>query len=228
MREYAFFKKLCELPFVDAIYRFGGTDEHEELSLAVLCPEANDADWNKVRKIAHEADILVKVEVTRLDRVPENTTLRARIEREREALFIRETKSHASLMHELLTLMQWHIKVLQDAMEKEFASAEERRKTLAEHFRKTLRHFWRYARKALIVHGVRAHSPLATLKNANMEGWLKDRALWEQMFHDWQHLIPHGTKDALERIEKKLPEYVGAIEAAAEKIKKAVISEVKK
>lgn len=227
LREYDFFKKLAELPFVDAIYVYGShahgsADERSDVNLAVLCPDANETDWNKVRRVVEEADMLVKVEAVRWDRIPPNTTLRARINLERVPLFIRESRSHASMMSDIFTLMQWHLKVFADAAAKEFPTPQERRATLVEHFRKTTRYFWRLCRHALIVYGVRTYSPLSTFKSAVMEGWLPDREFWEQLYHDWQHLIPQGTPEALEQIEQRLPDYMKALEQAAGTIQKAV------
>src|SRR6185312_15686766 len=111
-----------------------------------------------VHAMVEKADALVKVEATRLDRVPPNTTLRARIEMERVPLFIRTAHIHASELEDVFTLMQWHMKVLTDAMQKPYETPQERNVTLTEHFRKSMRYFWRLTRKALITHGIRTYS----------------------------------------------------------------------
>ncbi len=227
LREYEFFQKLTALPFVDALYVFGSrargdADERSDIDLAVLCPEATEAEWRQVLKIAEEAAILLRVKATRWDRVGPNDSFYKQIDREKEPVFIRTPAQRREMMPELFRMMSWHIKVLEDAMAATYASPKERRTAVIEHFRKTLRYFWRLARQALILHGLRTHSPLSTLKHAYAEGWLKERAEWENIFDDWQLLLPHAMPEVGDRIEKAVPAHLAAIEKAVQNIQKAV------
>lgn len=78
--DYRFFKQLCELPFVDAIYLYGSRargdhDEWSDVDLAIECPKATTGQWLDVLEIAENADILVDVQVTRMDEIKDEVFL---------------------------------------------------------------------------------------------------------------------------------------------------------
>ncbi|MCB9493600.1 MAG: nucleotidyltransferase domain-containing protein [Epsilonproteobacteria bacterium] len=93
---YSFFKKLTQLPFVDAIYLFGSrargvSDEHSDIDLAIVCPQANEYDWLEVVKIIEQADTLLKIDCLRLDALS-SKKLKKNILEEKKILY--ERNSH--------------------------------------------------------------------------------------------------------------------------------------
>ncbi len=93
--ERKFFKKLCELSFVDEIWLYGsrarGTNyEKSDIDLAIVCPRATSVEWREVRDIIEEADTLFKIHCVQFDTLSEEDTFRKTILRDRVVLYQRE------------------------------------------------------------------------------------------------------------------------------------------
>lgn len=225
--EYAFFHKLTEFPFVDAVYLYGSRakgehTERSDIDLAVLCPEATDAEWNQVRELMESAPILVSIDVIRWDTVPRNSTFRQGILRERLPVFVRRASRHADTMAEIFAMMDWHLKLLRDTLEQAHAAPDVRHRALASAYQRCFRYLWRSCRRALALYGLHTHSPLSTFKHAYMEGWLPQRKLWEAMYRDWLNLMPDDAPDTLATLAARLPGYLSAMEGVTATLKAAV------
>ncbi len=90
---YRFFKQLCALPFIEAIYLYGsrarGTGgEWADVDLAISADAMTECGWRDVLRIAETADILVPVEVVWLEQVKDGV-LRQEIERDKTLLWQR-------------------------------------------------------------------------------------------------------------------------------------------
>lgn len=226
-REYPFFRKLTELTFVDAIYVYGSyanndSDVRSNINLAILCPEAIDNEWRLVTQIVNNAEPMVTVEVIRWDKTPIGSPFQAQIDRNKMPIFIREDASIQAELHEIYGLLHWHIKLVRDVRDLTQGTPVERQAMQSEHFQKAVHYFWRMARRALILYGLRTHAPLSTLKHAYMEGWLEDRSLWEKLFYHWKRLVPLGDAQSLAQLEAAIPAYLGALEQASTTIRKAI------
>ncbi|WP_107851126.1 nucleotidyltransferase domain-containing protein [Oceanimonas marisflavi] len=93
-KHYHFLGELAALPYVEAIYLFGSRArgdhrERSDIDLAVFCPEASEQDWLKVLSVIEQADTLLTIDCVRLDAEPENSPLRAAIERDKKVLYER-------------------------------------------------------------------------------------------------------------------------------------------
>lgn len=89
--DYRFFKQLCALPCVEAVYLYGSRargdhDEWSDVDLAIDCPEATAGEWLDILEIAENADILVEVQVTRLDRI-QDEVFRAQVTKYQKVLY---------------------------------------------------------------------------------------------------------------------------------------------
>jgi predicted nucleotidyltransferase len=92
---YAFFQRLAELPFVEAIWLFGsrarGTHaERADIDLAISCPSAGPLEWQAVLDVIEEADTLLRIDCVHLEREPLDSPLRHAIERECVPLYQRK------------------------------------------------------------------------------------------------------------------------------------------
>lgn len=90
---YQFFKELCNLPFIEAIYLYGSrargdNKERSDIDLAILCPTASEEDWLKIIDIIENADTLLKIDYVRMDDLS-NEVLKQNILEEKVILFER-------------------------------------------------------------------------------------------------------------------------------------------
>lgn len=69
---YAFFRALTALPFIEAVYLYGSrargdANAASDIDLAIVCPNATDAQWAMVGDVIDNADTLLKIDYVRLD-----------------------------------------------------------------------------------------------------------------------------------------------------------------
>ncbi|MEI7668782.1 MAG: nucleotidyltransferase domain-containing protein [Pseudomonadota bacterium] len=86
-----FFKKLCSLPFINAIYLYGsrarGTNsEYSDYDLAIDCPNATTSDWNDIVEFLAEAPFIDKIDSIRYDEL-EDGLLKEQIDKYKKVLY---------------------------------------------------------------------------------------------------------------------------------------------
>ncbi len=74
IKNYDFYYNLRTLPYVDEIWLFGSRSKGDETSrsdidLAILCPNASESEWQKIRAIIESADTLLKIDCIRFDKL---------------------------------------------------------------------------------------------------------------------------------------------------------------
>ena len=72
LNDNIFLRKIAALPFVDAIYLFGSRArgdhrERSDIDIAILCPEANENDWQSIIELIDDTDTLLPIDCIRLD-----------------------------------------------------------------------------------------------------------------------------------------------------------------
>jgi predicted nucleotidyltransferase len=93
--DYVFLKKLCELPFIDAIWLYGSRargDEQErsDFDIAILCPRAQRDDWLKIVEIIDSADTLLNIDYVRFDDLANISPLKKNILHDKKVLYERK------------------------------------------------------------------------------------------------------------------------------------------
>ena len=74
VKKYQFIEKIKNLPFVEKIILFGSRARGTQLSrsdidLAIVCPAANNKDWQDVLSIIDAADTLLLIDCLNFDTV---------------------------------------------------------------------------------------------------------------------------------------------------------------
>ncbi len=97
IKEYKFFKKLCELTFVDEIWLYGSrargdNQERSDIDFAIVCPRATRWEWLTLKDVIDEGDILFKIDCVRLDSLGEESEFRKNILRDHVVLYQRGEK----------------------------------------------------------------------------------------------------------------------------------------
>ena len=96
LNDYLFLQKIAALPFVDAIYLFGSRArgdhlERTDIDIAILCPNANERDWQSILQLIDDADTLLSIDCIRLDQESQNSALRMQIEQDKKLIYERRT-----------------------------------------------------------------------------------------------------------------------------------------
>jgi uncharacterized protein len=87
IKNFKFFKKLTDLPFVNTIILYGSRargdqQERSDIDLAIDCPYAQEMDWVAILDIIEEADTLLKIDCVRFDKLSDNNPLKQAIQRD--------------------------------------------------------------------------------------------------------------------------------------------------
>ena len=96
LNDYLFLRQIAALPFVDAIYLFGSRArgdhrERSDIDIAILCPKANENDWQSILELIDDADTLLPIDCIRLDQESQNSALRLQIEQDKKLIYERRT-----------------------------------------------------------------------------------------------------------------------------------------
>jgi len=95
--EYNFLKKLQDLPYIEAIWLFGSrargdNRERSDIDLAIVCPNASDADWLKIMELIEEADTLLKIDCIRFQKGTISNELYDNIIKEKKVIYAKNKK----------------------------------------------------------------------------------------------------------------------------------------
>lgn len=87
IQDYAFYKALIELDFIKEVWLFGSrargdNQERADLDLAISCPQATRADWDRVINIIENADTLLQIDCVRLEDLSKDAVLKQNILKE--------------------------------------------------------------------------------------------------------------------------------------------------
>ena len=92
LKNYLFLEKLQTLPVVEKIILYGSrargdNRERSDIDLAIVCPQANAADWQKIMDIIDDADTLLFIDCVRFDTLSDKNPLKDAIIRDGVVLY---------------------------------------------------------------------------------------------------------------------------------------------
>lgn len=95
IQDYKFIRQLQSLPYIEEIWLFGSRarEDHQERSdidLAVICPYANNPDWENIMNIIEDADTLLKIDCVRFDKKHINRELYKNILKDRKIIYVKD------------------------------------------------------------------------------------------------------------------------------------------
>lgn len=95
--DYKFFHSLKGLPFVDEIWLYGSRARGDakvrsDIDLAIVCPHANNIQWQKILDIIREADTLYKIDVVRFDTLSSDDKFTENVLKFKKVLFKKGSK----------------------------------------------------------------------------------------------------------------------------------------
>lgn len=88
-----FFKTLCSLPVVNAVYLYGSRargihTRYSDYDLAIDCPAASISEWNDMVEMLAEAPFIDKIDAVRYDEL-ETGLLKEQIDKYKKVLYVR-------------------------------------------------------------------------------------------------------------------------------------------
>lgn len=223
IKSYDFYYDLLILSFVDAIWLYGSrgrqtSTSQSDIDLAILCPKASAADWQKVEDIIRQADTLIKIDLVRFDELDPSSALYQNILRDKQVLFERKPNSfswYESFLElgEALDQLEEIINIPDSTNSYVLDAAIFRIKFNVELLWKTLK-------KICITEQYTVTSPRSVLQKAFEMRFLDDEGLWHVMLNDrneTSHI--YKRKLALE-IYARIPSYYKIMRDTYSKIKK--------
>ena len=192
VKNYAFYYDLRTLPFVQEIWLFGSRSkgsatERSDFDLAIICPDATEDEWQKIRALVEETDTLLKIDCIRFDTLNDDR-LRREIEKSKVVLFKR-VPNNFSWYDIFLDLGEALVR-FENVLKEEPAKAPYRVEAAIQIFEYTFELYWKLLKKVCIQQGLDATSPRNTLEQAYSIKLIDHESSWIKMLDD-RNLTSH-------------------------------------
>jgi uncharacterized protein len=97
LSKYSFLDVIQALPVVEKIILYGSrargdNSNRSDIDLAIVCPKASAADWQKIVDIIDNANTLLQIDCVRFDTLAENNLLKNEIIRDGVVLYEKEVR----------------------------------------------------------------------------------------------------------------------------------------
>jgi predicted nucleotidyltransferase len=225
IRDYNFFNQLKAVPCIDAIYIHGSRSrgdytENSDLDLAIVCPEATTEDWAKIQQIVNSGNLLLKIDLVRLDTLSSSNVFYKHIHDTKSLLYYRTTAEHIDVLKIKIAYFDTALKHLQEEVAKPAPQQDEQANARLKDFHFHIDLFIRsLVRRALLAVGIREYGPVLIMRYAVQMGWVKNRLLWEDILAAWQYTKETCAPEVRRDLLARLPEYTAAIKETFEIIK---------
>lgn len=219
VKDYSFYKKLVDLPFIEAIWLFGShargrAQKSSDIDLAILCPHASQDQWRAIRSIIDEADTLSKIDCIRYDHLSNDDPLKSSINKDKVVLFDR-TQNEIFQIH--LSLQQALARLDEMIDEPENRTSYVKDATI-QRFEFCIELFWKLLKKICQYEGEEVNSPRSVLLTSHKLGLIENEALWLDMMED-RNLTSHTYKDSLaQEIYKHIKGYGPILKTTFDKL----------
>jgi hypothetical protein len=195
LKSYQFFKKLCQLKFVDEIWLFGSrargdNEERSDIDLAIICPSANRTDWNLVTDIVNNADTFLKIDCIRFEKNTLTPEFYQNILKDKKVLYMKEF----AWKDNFYTLGN-AISRLKDVLShSQINELDYLRDATIQRFEFTIELFWKVLKKILAYEKIETSTPRDTLSKAYQYHMIQDEDIWLSMLDDLNN-TSHAYKE---------------------------------
>jgi nucleotidyltransferase substrate binding protein (TIGR01987 family) len=192
IKNYAFYYELRTLPFVQEIWLFGSRSkgsatERSDFDLAIVCPDATEDEWQKIRALLEESDTLLKIDCIRLDTLEDHRLL-SEIEKSKTVLF-RRVSNNFSWYDTFLDLGE-ALARFENVLKEDPSRNSYRVEAGIQIFEYTFDLYWKLLKKICIQQGLDATSPRNTLEQAYSIKLIDHESNWIKMLDD-RNLTSH-------------------------------------
>jgi nucleotidyltransferase substrate binding protein (TIGR01987 family) len=188
--QMTFFRKLCDLPFVDWIWLYGSrargeAGERSDIDLAVVCPQASEKDWMQVEKIIEEQeDILLKIDLIRFDQLAITDAIRLKILQDKIALFERKPQLKDPLWRIYFYDLGDALQRLEEALNTTIDTNRLAIDASIQRFEFCIELFWKNFKNFGALFGKESPSPRDAIMTAFALKWIDNEHLWLSMLKD--------------------------------------------
>lgn len=213
--EYQFFKDLCALPFVDAIYLYGSrsrseNSERSDIDIAILCPQASQDNWNEIVEIIHHSDTLLEIDFVRLDALSDQEPLKNNITKDKVLLYKRGLCNMNDLNDKLEQLGR-AIDRLEEVLQVPEDQTSYVKDASIQRFEFVFELFWKCLKKICFFEGFEVNSPRSSFKKAFSLNLLQEESLWLQMIEDRNRTSHTYQEELAEEIYHRIGNYLPLI-----------------
>jgi nucleotidyltransferase substrate binding protein (TIGR01987 family) len=221
LKSYLFFKKMCQLDFIDEIWLFGSrargdNQERSDIDLALICPRATPSDWRLVMEIVNNADTFLKIDCVRFQQNTLTPAFYNNILKDKKVVYMKEfvwKESFDTLGHALARLKD----VLSHA---EIDELDYLRDASIQRFEFTIELFWKVLKKILAYEKVATGTPRDTLSKAYQYHLIQDEDVWLSMLDDRNNTSHAYKEKEAQIIFEHIKNYYPVFEVTYQALKK--------
>lgn len=222
--DYRFFHKLETLPFIDKIWLYGSrarkdSRERSDIDLAIECPNATYADWQKVVDIIENADTLLKIDCIKLDDL-KDTGFKENLFHDKQLLFQKRRGS--------MTDARWKrnfddlgkaLERLKEALEEPIDKKRLNMDAAIHRFEFCIELFWKSFKNFLEREGRQVLSPRNAVAQAYQMQLFDNETLWLQMLDDRNAMSHHYEQNSADEIYARIQTYYPEMQTIYDKMK---------
>ena len=214
MTKYKFIKNIARFPFVEEVWLYGSrargdNADRSDFDLAIICPNATNADWQSIMAIIDNADTLLKIDCIRFDTLSDNDKLKSNIISSKRILYQKQGHYMGKLLwQDHFENLGKSIAALQEVLDlPDVDKVSYLRDATIQRFEFAVELYWKVLKKFLAYEKVEATTPRDVLNKAFQYHFVDDESTWLSMIDDrnsTSHI--YSAEEAL-RIFVKIKEY---------------------
>jgi len=222
IRNYEFYYKLRTLPFVQAIWLYGSRAKgssaaQSDIDIAIVCPQASQEEWLKIRNIIDNADTLFEIDCIHFDTL-EDERLKQTILKEKQILF--ERKPNNFPWYEVFLDLGEAIDKLGEILSKPSTDTAYVKEATIQRFKISVELFWKLLKKICQSEGAETTSPKSTLQKSFSIKLIEDEEAWLDMLED-RNLTSHTYHQPLaNRIYSHCTKYYAIMDKTYQNLKR--------
>ena len=205
IKNYSFFNKLCELNFIKEIWLFGSranenNRERSDIDLAILLTDFNSKNRLIIDDIVDEADTLLKIDITYLNR-DLNEIFLEQINDSKKVLYKMEKKNIKDILKDLNSARNRLNQITKEE------KTDIVRDATIQRFEFTFELFWKTCKKIFWYEGDPSTSPKETLRKAYQYKFIDNEKEFLNMLDDRNKTTHMYNEKTSEEIYKNILKY---------------------
>lgn len=229
LEEFDFYKKIINFNFVEEIYLYGSRargnyQDKSDIDMAIVCPQANNKDWDNLLKVIEQADTLLKIDMIRFDQLKEESPLRQAILKDKKIIYKRKKYKMDKQLDQNFNTLEKALKALKQMVDKPSQEDRSNIDAAIQRFEFTFELFWKLLKKILLVEGLEVAYPRETLQTAYLGGLINDDQIWINMLNDRNQTSHTYDEELADKIYQNIKLYYPIMDKTFGQLKKRIKS----